>query len=205
MAGKVRTKQLDGGSTAGHLITNASGDVTSLKHNLAAAVAPSATDDTSAGYAVGSIWVDTTGDSAYVCVDATASNAIWRLIGADNTTVGLSTGVGFPFFQQSAQYNEYQSTSYVEAATFIFPGTVSFNPSHVKIVTSHSSAASPNSDLELRTTAGLVVCTINWTNVAEAIVTETTLSNLPSTEALLHIWVRKQGTAKARLHFFQMK
>jgi len=40
--------------------------------------APTATSDTNAGYAVGSRWVDTTNNKYYVCVDATATAAIWQ-------------------------------------------------------------------------------------------------------------------------------
>jgi len=37
---------------------------------------PSATDDEAAGYSIGSVWI-TTGGNAYLCVDATADNAVW--------------------------------------------------------------------------------------------------------------------------------
>lgn len=46
-------------------------------NNLNAAVAPSATDDSSAGYEVGSLWVDTTANKAYVCVDDAVGAAVW--------------------------------------------------------------------------------------------------------------------------------
>ena len=48
------------------------------KHNLAAASAPTVDDDSSAGYSEGSIWIDTTADESYRCVDATAGAAVWR-------------------------------------------------------------------------------------------------------------------------------
>ncbi len=53
------------------------GNVENLKVNLTATTAPTATDDSTAGYSVGSIWIDVTNDRAYTCVDATASAAIW--------------------------------------------------------------------------------------------------------------------------------
>lgn len=46
-------------------------------NNFSATAAPTATDDTSAGYSVGSNWYDTTGDKAYVMLDASAGAAVW--------------------------------------------------------------------------------------------------------------------------------
>jgi len=46
------------------------------------AVAPTATDDTKAGYAIGSIWIDAVAKIGYLCVDATAGAAVWKQITA---------------------------------------------------------------------------------------------------------------------------
>jgi len=51
------------------------------KINAAATVAPTATDDSGAGYEVGSLWVDTTLNRVYFCVDATTTAAVWKLAG----------------------------------------------------------------------------------------------------------------------------
>lgn len=48
-----------------------------LQNNFAATAAPTVTDDSGAGYAVGSVWVDTTNDEAYRLVDSTAGAAVW--------------------------------------------------------------------------------------------------------------------------------
>ena len=45
--------------------------------NMAATAPPGASNDSVAGYAVGSMWVDVTGDNAYICVDASAGVAVW--------------------------------------------------------------------------------------------------------------------------------
>jgi len=42
-----------------------------------ATVAPTVNDDSTAGYAVGSRWIDVTADKEYVCLDATATAAVW--------------------------------------------------------------------------------------------------------------------------------
>ena len=43
-----------------------------------ATAAPTVNDDTSAGYSVGSTWIDVTNDKAYNCVDATTGAAVWN-------------------------------------------------------------------------------------------------------------------------------
>jgi len=48
------------------------------KANLAATTAPGVTDDSAAGYGVGSVWIDTTADIAYKCLDATEGAAVWQ-------------------------------------------------------------------------------------------------------------------------------
>lgn len=50
------------------------------KNNLAAAVAPTANEDSGDGYSVGSLWLDTTADKAYICLDATLTAAVWTEI-----------------------------------------------------------------------------------------------------------------------------
>lgn len=49
-----------------------------VQHNLTAAAPPSATDDSSTGYEVGSRWFDTTTRTYYELYDATAGAADWR-------------------------------------------------------------------------------------------------------------------------------
>jgi hypothetical protein len=45
-----------------------------------ATAAPAVTDDTADGYEPGSLWIDLTGDKAYVCLDATEGAAVWSRI-----------------------------------------------------------------------------------------------------------------------------
>lgn len=52
----------------------------SLLHKFDGTTAPTADEDTGDGYAVGSLWMDTTNDKAYVCLDATSTAAVWTEI-----------------------------------------------------------------------------------------------------------------------------
>lgn len=56
------------------------GSINSVKNNYGATAAPVVGDDTDDGYSPGSIWIDTTNDNAYVCLDATAGAAVWEQI-----------------------------------------------------------------------------------------------------------------------------
>ena len=47
------------------------------KQNYAASAAPTTGDDSADGYRVGSLWIDTTNDEAYRCVDDTTGAAVW--------------------------------------------------------------------------------------------------------------------------------
>jgi hypothetical protein len=85
------------------------GDVNSnaeyaLNNNLSAIVAPTVNDDALAGYEPGSLWVDKTGDAAYVCVDATAGAAIW-------TSATLPVSNAYGLYSQTANSVRVQGTT----------------------------------------------------------------------------------------------
>lgn len=77
-------------------------NVENLKVNLVAVGTPLVVDDSSAGYAVGSRWVDVSADKEYVCVDSSVGAAIWKETtgaggggGETNTASNVGTaGVG---------------------------------------------------------------------------------------------------------------
>jgi hypothetical protein len=51
-------------------------------HKVNGTTAPTVNDDSGDGYAVGSVWLDTTNDKAYIAVDVTVAAAVWLYIGA---------------------------------------------------------------------------------------------------------------------------
>lgn len=57
-------------------------NVLNTLHNLDAISAPGAGDDTGDGYQPGSVWVDVSGDVAYICLDATVGAAVWEALGS---------------------------------------------------------------------------------------------------------------------------
>lgn len=54
---------------------------TSAKNNLSAATSPASSNDSTAGYSVGSRWYDTTTSVAYSCINAARAAAVWVPMG----------------------------------------------------------------------------------------------------------------------------
>jgi hypothetical protein len=75
-AGAVMDSDITPGE--GFLRKTGAGAYTAHKSNLASAVAPTANDDNTVGYSVGSLWCDTTADLVYICIDATTGAAVWQ-------------------------------------------------------------------------------------------------------------------------------
>ena len=57
------------------------------KNNYAGTTTPAVIDDSSAGYAIGSMWIDTVAKEAYRCVDASVGAADWIESTLDATEV----------------------------------------------------------------------------------------------------------------------
>jgi len=64
--------------------------VSSIKNNNIAIIAPVANDDVSAGYSIGSLWIDTIAKIGYICVDSTTAAAIWHRIDTNVSTSSLN-------------------------------------------------------------------------------------------------------------------
>jgi hypothetical protein len=60
------------------------------RDNYTATTDPTANDDSTDGYTIGSVWINTSTDRIWVCVDATATAAIWNVV-PDGGEVQLQT------------------------------------------------------------------------------------------------------------------
>ena len=66
-------------------------------NNLSASAAPTTGDDDVDGYSPGSLWVDTTNDGAYLCLDASSGVAVWTSVTAGGSSPLSNFGVaGLP-------------------------------------------------------------------------------------------------------------
>jgi len=65
-----------------HAVTKAQvglGNVANTLSNFAAAVDPTVAADSSAGYSIGSQWLNTTDDVSFICLDASVGAAVWKI------------------------------------------------------------------------------------------------------------------------------
>lgn len=68
------------GGTNHHVVMDGEHNV-SVRRNEATTTAPTSSNDSSEGYGVMSLWVNTDTDDVYICTDATVDNAVWKQIG----------------------------------------------------------------------------------------------------------------------------
>jgi septal ring-binding cell division protein DamX len=62
------------------------------KNNFSATTVPGASDDTTQGYAVGSLWYNTSSTLLYICSDSTGSAAVWKQISLQSAS-GIQSNV----------------------------------------------------------------------------------------------------------------
>ena len=78
-ASTAKLPALDGSQLTGLTSTQVGLDkVANLKHNLTASADPGSGADSGAGYAVGSLWVNTSTGGGFICTDATAGAPLWK-------------------------------------------------------------------------------------------------------------------------------
>lgn len=107
-------------SVASNTITLAS----SIKNKFNATAAPTATDDTTEGYAIGSRWIDVTNDKVYNCVDATDGAAIWNEVGAGDSGGGGLTVVEVTGTSQTVEDGKLYIANNASNIDFDLPATM---------------------------------------------------------------------------------
>ena len=68
------------------------GLASSIKNNYSATSAPTSTNDSSENYSIGSTWIDTNSNGAYICVDNTAGAAVWATSTSGSFTLAGDSG-----------------------------------------------------------------------------------------------------------------
>ncbi len=81
----------------------------SIQDNLSATTAPTANEDSGDGYAERSLWIDTTNDKAYICVDATATAAVWIDVSAGGGGGGLPSSDEIINLNTGTSYSDFST------------------------------------------------------------------------------------------------
>lgn len=202
---RAKLKQLNGGSVSGHLVTNASGLVTSLKNNLSASVDPTNTNDGSIGqgYSEGSMWINTTAKRTFTCADATTNAAVWKQAGG----FGYS-GYKQTFTTTSQTYYSSGLTSPSVQCYFEFPGTaVAGTPSKFRVLTSRNGATGTAYVRLYDLTNSLEIALVSYTSATMQFNEDTSLTNLPTGAAIFEVdlYVSSGSANASRLHYFSLE
>jgi len=144
-----------------HTVTKAQvslGNVADLKVKLDATTAPVATDDTSQGYAVGSRWIDVTNDKEYVCLDATATSAVWKLTSATTTSeVAEGSNLYYTDARFDTRLGTKSTTNLTEGSNLYYTeARVSANTDVAANVTHAASSSNPHSVTKAQVSLGNV-------------------------------------------------
>lgn len=77
--------QAKGSAWSSRTVAQVRSDLTIALNNVGATSNPLVTDDSIAGYGVGSVWLNTTADRAFICLDSTMAAAVWKPLGLTPT------------------------------------------------------------------------------------------------------------------------
>jgi hypothetical protein len=155
------------GTANGGMERTGTGTYAIIKHNRAATVNPTTTDDTSAGYAIGSEWINTTASprTVWKASDVTASAAVWVQSGV--ASVPTLTAV------LAAGRTDTTATSFATAVRFggwAFYDDVSLGPIFAPVC----SGVENDCDYKRKHAAGKVDQLLNSSGVSKFTWTEST-------------------------------
>ena len=108
--------------------------------------------------------------------------------------------VSFPLFTDTTDYKEYTGTSWEVVDDFSFDGTDTRTPTRFEIVGSRDGTSGTAYCRLYDYTNSQVIAEISWTATAEDEYQDTSLQNLPATNAILEIQVKTDGGDSARIH-----
>ncbi len=160
------------------------GNVANLKVNLVATTNPAVSDDSVAGYAIGSRWFNTTLLQEYVCVSASAGAAIWK------PTTKQFEQVYFPASTNSA--------TYVVAGTYLYRGASYRTIKSIRVIAAHSTTTAGYTFdvrvIDYDNSGALVAEVTGLSGTSKAIRDLGTISNVPTSDHVFEVQIKRSGT-----------
>ena len=119
----------------------------------------------------------------------------------DGASIG-GTKVDFVLANQSGlEYIFNKTTSWAIATSFIFEGSLNWNPKKFSVISSLKDTATGSVRLYDQTN-NKEICSIDWTNILKGIVSTETFNNIPDIPALIEVQYKTDSKNKdARLHY----
>jgi len=170
------------------------------QNNFAAVVAPGVNDDSAAGYAIGSTWVNTLLNISWLCVDASVGAALWAQTGIEGDigrrvdTVSWADGA-------TDYVSKNLTLTYVSQAAFEFKGELEVgNPSRITFVGNGSDGSPAHSVRIYDITNAVVIAEVTGSvNAIRAIVDMGAIANVPSLDAIWEIQAKRDGSGSVAL------
>lgn len=109
------------------------------------------------------------------------------------------------FDQTSTPYLECGNNTWTTMAAFVYDGSSIYSISELKAVVSRS-GSSDTSYLRIRdVTNGNTIAEVSWTNASQHTVTDSSLTNVPSSQAIFEIQAKKGSGDNTRVWEIQLK
>jgi hypothetical protein len=143
-------------------------------------------------------------DEIYDTITVTSGTLQDQIDGITVSGTGTDTKVfDFAVRDASKEYFEVNSLDWLVVISFPFPGTDEADASQFSIVASRPATAGQGECRLYDYTNDTTVSTLTWTATEKVIYTDSSLENLPPSEALFEVQIRKQfdnQADKARIH-----
>ncbi len=113
-----------------HSVTKAQvglSQVQNIKSNFSATTNPTSTDDSGSGYAIGSYWINTSGDMAYICADASVGAAVWKETTASISAGSLDNITGSSYSTVQDSHNLFNSAGWTSGGSITDAGSGNIN------------------------------------------------------------------------------
>ena len=150
---------------------------------------PGSSDDSTMGCHVGTRWTNCATKRQFVCTDATETHAIW-----------FQTTIPNAVYETVSSNLTTSSTNYQLAQSFPFIGASTVKLQSISIVAIVNGGGSGvNFDVRIRDTTNNTIIgqATGLRSVTKSIFSVGALSNLPSSEAVFDIEIRRSGTVTA--------